>query len=96
MKWPRKLFIYGNEVPVKLVARKTLNGAFGDYHDGVIRIWRGTKGQLRWSTLLHECLHLCWEYANGDEMSDKLEEGCIERLELPLYELLTNFEFGPD
>ncbi len=97
MKFPKNLYIYGDIVPIKLVSRKTLGGAFGDYHDGTIRIWRGTKGQLRLTTLLHEILHLCWEHANGDEMSDNLEEGLIERMELPLYEVLNkNFYFDLD
>jgi len=97
MKFPKSIYIYGEIIPIKLVSRKTLGGAFGDYHDGTIRIWRGTKGQLRLSTLLHEILHLCWEHATGDEMSDKLEEGLIERLELPLYEVLNkNFYFDLD
>jgi len=98
MKFPRKIHVYGNEVQVKLVARKTLGAdRLGDFHDSTIRIWRGLKGSSKWSVLLHECLHLAWEYSNGDEMSDELEEKLVLRMELPLYEILSqNFDFGLD
>ena len=98
MKWPKRLFIYGNEVQVKLVSRKTLGAdKLADYHDGIIRIWRGLKGSARWSVLLHECLHLAWEYSNGDELPDELEEKLVLRMEIPLFEILSqNFEFGLD
>lgn len=94
MRFPRQLYTpQGEVIKVKLVAKME---NLGTYADGVIRIRKDLKGDLRWSVLLHEILHFCWERANHDELKDSFEERCIERLEMPLYDILrANFRFGP-
>ena len=101
--WPESLDVFGETWRVKLVSKRALRGAWGDYQpdNKTIRVWVVLKGRARWRVLLHEMLHIAFAHANGQYgVPIGVEEAFIDALttgpDVSLYDLLNkNFGFGP-
>jgi len=103
--WPRVIKFHGKRFQVRLVSEETLRkdhdgkAPLADYDrdNHTIRVWRDLTHEARWTSLLHEIIHLSLRIAHGKEsgIDDDLEEALVEKIDTILYEILsTNFGFG--
>jgi len=101
--WPQALDVFGETWTVKLVSKRALRGAWGDYNADkrTIRVWCVLKGRARWRVLMHEMMHISFAHANGQSgVPIGIEEAFIDALTtgpaVSFYDLLNrNFGFGP-
>lgn len=102
--WPRVIKFHGKRFPVRLVSEEALAKDHGgkapladfDRDTQTIRVWKDLTHEARWTSFLHEILHLSFRIAHGRDGTDEdIEERLIEKVDTILYEILsTNFGFG--
>jgi hypothetical protein len=101
--WPQALDVFGETWQVKLVSKRALRGAWGDYNAErkTIRVWMVLKGRARWRVLFHEIVHIIFAHGNGQKgvpigIEEAFIDGLITGVEVGLYEVLNrNFGVGP-